>query len=213
MFRQTFLFTCKNQVHNLSLAFNCRVTNKRFIIVFRKCGQSAKYSLQSIYWFSVVFQRISVEKSSTNLVADLPNYSLVNQSPFIHISSIDFNIFTCLLISTLYNYNNQQLFYLFVVVFRPFKHSHYCFEFRVPTNKSTVCVFTCFLDNILMPLVFFVFSFEPFSPILIHSLPFSVCTVCYLFVHLKCVKLPKNNLIYIESAKGNVQSKKSQRNS
>ena len=35
----------------------------------------------------------SVEKSSTNLVADFSNYNLVNYQSFIHLSSVDFTIF------------------------------------------------------------------------------------------------------------------------
>ena len=66
------------------------------------------------------------------------------------------------------------------------------------------CVFIYFLGDILKQFVFFVFNFEPFSPIIIRSHLFSVWTVCSLFGDLQCVKLPDNNLIYLESVKGNV---------
>ena len=101
-------------------------------------SQNFSFSIVIIYWFSGVFQRISVEKLSATLVADLSNYNLVNQPSFRHISLATFTI---LLVHLLYSPIKGSKFILFICCFFLAFYSHYRFAFRISKNKSLLFVF------------------------------------------------------------------------
>ena len=93
-------FAFENQVDSLPLIFYCWVKKMINMIIewlsewllFWQQGESVKNSLQSMHCLSVILYKSSAKKLSTNLVANLSNYNLVNWQSFIHISSVDFAI-------------------------------------------------------------------------------------------------------------------------
>ena len=153
--------------------------------MFRQREQSANNSQQSIYWFSVVFQRISVENLPTSLVTICQTTTLSN-SRRLDTHFLSGILLFCLFIGFYFIQLLQlvNLFHLFGVVFWTSKHSRHQFTFRISKNKYMRFVFSHIFQ------VIFYSSLSFLCLALIHSSPFlSVCSRSQFGLYVPCLEI------------------------